>query len=122
MQQDSLGRLSFTTPEPGTADSVTVVNGTIIRQDVALGFLPDPAFSPVPVFYWSGLGSGASIQTNFQPVLRAYITSQYTDDQIVRGEISAPIIFEQNLAALSDVTVWDLRFDAATGRFSITQA
>ncbi|KAG6380461.1 hypothetical protein JVT61DRAFT_8604 [Boletus reticuloceps] len=140
LQQDGSGVLSFTPPETGTPDSVTVVNGTQLRQDVALGFLPPEAFAPVTVNVWKGLGylisfsserestnlqtyrASESIQTNFQPVLRAYITSQYNEAQIVRGEIATPIIFEQNLAALDDITVWDLRFNAASGRFSMTRA
>ncbi|KAF8427636.1 hypothetical protein L210DRAFT_3565096 [Boletus edulis BED1] len=122
LQQNGSGVLSFTPPETGTADSVTVVNGTSNRQDVALGFLPKGAFSPIPVYYWNGLGSGQSIQTKFQPVLRVYIASDYKEGQIVRGEISSSVIFEQDLSALGDNTILNLSYNYSTGMFSITQA
>ncbi|KAF8428911.1 hypothetical protein L210DRAFT_3563691 [Boletus edulis BED1] len=122
LQQGGSGVLSFTPPETGTADSVTVVNGTSNSQDVALGSLPQGAFTPVPVYYWNGLGASESTQTKFQPVLRAYITSQYREGEIVKSEIATPRILEQDLSILDDNTTWNLRFNAAMGQFSITQA
>ncbi|KAG6380465.1 hypothetical protein JVT61DRAFT_8614 [Boletus reticuloceps] len=66
--------------------------------------------------------SSQSLNTGFQPVLRAYITSAYTEGQIVEDQIPTPFIFEQNLSYLDNITVWDLKYDFPTGRFSIVRA
>ncbi|KAG6380468.1 hypothetical protein JVT61DRAFT_8618 [Boletus reticuloceps] len=66
--------------------------------------------------------SSQSLNTGFQPVLRGYITSDYQEGQIVKGQISVPYIFEQDLSTLDDNTTWNLSYDTATGKVSINQA
>ncbi|KAF8427639.1 hypothetical protein L210DRAFT_3137872 [Boletus edulis BED1] len=66
--------------------------------------------------------SSQSLNTDFQPVLRAYITNEYTEGQIVKDQISTPIIWERDLSSLDNITVWNLECDPPTGRFSIDRA
>ncbi|KAF8125330.1 hypothetical protein EV363DRAFT_1351436 [Boletus edulis] len=66
--------------------------------------------------------SSQSLHTDFQPVLRAYITNFYTEGQIVKDQISTPIIWEQDLSSLDDNTVWNLEYDFPTGQLSIDRA
>ncbi|KAF8119696.1 hypothetical protein EV363DRAFT_1380923 [Boletus edulis] len=66
--------------------------------------------------------SQSLLNTGFQPVLRAYITNEYTEGQIVKGQISTPIIWEQDLSSLENDTAWGLKCDPYTGQFSIARA
>ena len=55
----------------------------------------------------------------FSPVLHAYITSAYQEQQIIKGEIPALLIFRQDLSTLAYHTVWGLHYNPDTGAFSM---
>ncbi|KAF8122299.1 hypothetical protein EV363DRAFT_1456625 [Boletus edulis] len=109
---------SFNTSE---TDSVTVVNDT---SDVQNAFLHGGQ-SPVPLYYWS-LNASESIQTNFQPILRAYISRALPVGRIIQTAIPASAVFTWNLSLLDDNTIWDLKYDehypAETEHFQIAAA
>jgi hypothetical protein len=62
------------------------------------------------------------VTAKFTPILRAYITSDYQETAIIRGVINMPVIWEQDLAALSDSTTWNLIRDPFTGHYTIEEA
>jgi len=115
------GIYGFTPPEALTAvDSLKVSNGTQSKEDISLGFLSEGSIVPTPVYYWDALEAGASIQTQFSPVLRAYVTNEYQEGQIIRGQINSPVIFEKDLSQLGNNTTLVLLFNPVTGEFSIS--
>ncbi|KAG2073450.1 hypothetical protein BDR04DRAFT_1094974 [Suillus decipiens] len=126
-QQTSLkknegGVYSFTTPTTGTPDFVKAVNDAGVKEDLAIGFRAEGQLLPTPVLYFSDVGDASSVTAQFTPKLRAYITSDYQETEILRGEIQSPLVWEMNLATLSVSTTWTLKWDANTGRYSITAA
>ncbi|KAF9222756.1 hypothetical protein BS17DRAFT_837722 [Gyrodon lividus] len=60
--------------------------------------------------------NGAFVKAQFTPVLHAYITEQYQETQIIRGEVDVSSIWEEDLAGLEPSTTWVLTHDKATGR------
>jgi hypothetical protein len=113
------GGFSWTNPVPGSVGYYGAVNGTSQNVDVALGFAQNPGQPLTPALYWNALSPAASTQAQFSPVLRAYITDQYRDQQLIRGEIPSSLLFEQDLSTLDDRTNWVLSYDANTGAFAI---
>jgi len=116
------GRFSFTNPEPGSV-GYEVVNDTDQDADMALGFTEDlhPDQPLTPVYYWNAdtFEPDTSIKTQFSPILRAYITTEYEDHEIIRAPISVPLIFEKDLLKLDDSTVWIVYYSPVTGQFKI---
>jgi hypothetical protein len=64
---------------------------------------------------------GSSIGSQFVPVLRGYITNEYQEGQIIRSEISSPVVFSEDLAGLEQHSVWNLTYNPGTGGFAITR-
>ncbi|KAF8125326.1 hypothetical protein EV363DRAFT_1419265 [Boletus edulis] len=86
----------------------------------------DGSYDKFPVVWKVSMfaASGRSLlNTGFQPVLRAYITSAYEfeEGQIIKDQIPTPFIFEQDLSSLEDITIWNLRYDFRIDRFSIVR-
>jgi hypothetical protein len=63
--------------------------------------------------------SRSSVTVEFIPVLKAYITSDYREGDILRGQVSSPVIFKENLGDLERTTNWILKYDASTGQYQI---
>jgi hypothetical protein len=116
------GKFSFTNPEPGSV-GYEAVNLTHQDADVALGFTEglDPDQPLTPVYYWNAdtFKPNTSIHTQFSPILRAYIATEYEDHEIIRAPISVPLIFEKDLSKLDDSTVWIVYYSPVTGQFKI---
>ncbi|KAG0708325.1 hypothetical protein DFH29DRAFT_476949 [Suillus ampliporus] len=110
----------FSPPHVGTPGVVQVVNATGAIQDIAIGFISDGYLMPQPALYFKEVGS--TITAAFNPILRAYITSDYQETAILQGAIDTPAIWEHNLASLSESTTLNLHRDPATGHYTITQA
>ncbi|KAG2153858.1 hypothetical protein DEU56DRAFT_425470 [Suillus clintonianus] len=109
-------------PVKGIPGYLEARNDTGSIQDIALGFMSPRDLMPRPVLYFKEVEDGSNITAQFTPMLRAYITSDYQDTAILHGAIDTPAIWEQNLAALSESTTWNLTRDPATGHYRITQA
>jgi hypothetical protein len=64
----------------------------------------------------------AFVKAQFTPVLRAYITEQYQETQIIKAEVDVSSIWQADLVGLASTTTWILTHDKATGRYTITEA
>ncbi|KAG2030952.1 hypothetical protein BDR03DRAFT_1033421 [Suillus americanus] len=64
----------------------------------------------------------SNVTAQFTPRLCAYVTSDYQETKILRGKIQTPMLWEMDLAKLSETTTWNLTWDANTGHYTITKA
>ncbi|KAG1870503.1 hypothetical protein C8R48DRAFT_85395 [Suillus tomentosus] len=112
----------FSTPQMGTSGILQAQNDTGSIQEIAVGFINKGDFMPTPVLYFSDVGHGSRVTAKFTPVLQAYITSDYEETSILRGQVDTPAIWSQDLTGLAQNTTWNLSHDANTGRYTITHA
>ncbi|KAG1799899.1 uncharacterized protein HD556DRAFT_1345730 [Suillus plorans] len=112
----------FSPPQAGTAGILQAQNHTGSIQEIAVGFVNKGDFMPTPVLFFSDVGDGSRVTAKFTPVLRAYITSDYEETSILRGQVDTPAIWSQDLTGLAQNTTWNLSRDANTGRYTITHA
>lgn len=64
---------------------------------------------PSTVLVFKEVGHTLSVQAEFTPRLSAYVTSNYQETEVIRGEISSPVIWEENLAQLGQTTHWEIK-------------
>lgn len=108
----------FSTPVEGTA---AVINDTGETVDLTFGFHADGQSLPTPLVYFNNIKDGSKVTPQFSPRLRAYVTSEYKEGEILTGEIATPLLWEQDLAALDEYSVWDLTWDPETRHYNITR-
>ena len=56
----------------------------------------------------------------YHPILRAYMTSDYQETEVISGEIQTGMIWERDLAQLEDTTNWRLTYDGGSGQYNLT--
>ncbi|KAF9222752.1 hypothetical protein BS17DRAFT_179991 [Gyrodon lividus] len=123
LTKDDHGVYHFSNVVAGEAGYLQAVNGCPLVEDMAIGFTkPNSGEDPIPTLYFKSIGSGAFIKAQFTPVLRAYVTEQYQETQIIRGEVDVSSIWEKDLAGLDSSTTWILTHDKATGKYKISSA
>lgn len=83
---------------------------TVFLPDYSyFNFLQPNAYSP---------GSKARVQ--FTPILRGYIVlGRIEEGEILRGQITSPLLFKENLASLGEATDWLLAYDPGSGTYNI---
>ncbi|KIJ48188.1 hypothetical protein M422DRAFT_247960 [Sphaerobolus stellatus SS14] len=112
----------FTPPVPGTAPtSIVAVNETKEKIDIGVGFALSDSEAKTALV-WSDVGVGLNVTAQFTPTLRAYITADYKEDEILRGAIQSPLLWEKNLAELHESTKLKVIQDPATGSYTINYA
>ncbi|KAG2146200.1 hypothetical protein DEU56DRAFT_786802 [Suillus clintonianus] len=120
MGDDSL--FSFSEPVAGTPGLLKATNKTGLIQEIAVGFFnPLDTFKPFPALYFKQVGDNSHVMAKWKPVLRVYLESEYQESSVLVGAIDTDAIWSQDLHALSQNTVWDLTWDAATGHYTLTQ-
>ncbi|KAG1812557.1 uncharacterized protein BJ212DRAFT_1301531 [Suillus subaureus] len=112
----------FSSAQAGTSGVLQAVNKTGAVQDLAIGFMNKGDLMPTPALYFNEVGDESSVKAQFTPILRIYVTSDYQETAILRGAIDTPAIWTQDIAALAENTIWNLKRDTATGRYTIVQA
>ncbi|KAL4071526.1 hypothetical protein V8B97DRAFT_1917352 [Scleroderma yunnanense] len=124
-------------PQKTKTVSVVATNDTGSVQTIALGthFTPS-AMSPannttwiIDVVYSHGIkqpltvfpdvGHGKSVATKFNSKLRAYVTSEYKESSIIRGPVQSPLILDVDILQLGASTVFQLKYDSASGQFTL---
>ncbi|KAF8132976.1 hypothetical protein EV363DRAFT_1162813 [Boletus edulis] len=124
LKDPQTGHFFFDDPKPGVPSNVTVENGTDDDRGVGLvGFVKDIGTDNeklVPAYYWDNFVSSESIGATLQPILHAYVTSDYREGLILQDPISVAAIFEEDLLNLEPDTSWTLSYDPSNGQFSIT--
>ncbi|KIJ04450.1 hypothetical protein PAXINDRAFT_22260 [Paxillus involutus ATCC 200175] len=120
LTKDSSNAYHFSTPV--AAELPGMKNGCPEPEDVAVGLADSNSGAPpVPVLYFSGVAPQAVLNPQFNLTLRAYITENYREGEIIRGQVSSPVIWEYNLVRLRESTTWALTYDPATGQYRLTQ-
>ncbi|KAF9237975.1 hypothetical protein BU15DRAFT_75585 [Melanogaster broomeanus] len=76
---------------------------------------------PIPMLYFESVGSGATASAQFHPILRAYITSEYQESEILRSAVAWPVLWERNLPELDESSTWALSRNVSTGEFTLIQ-
>ena len=111
------------------------------RAEFCLGFFENPnrEIEPSQVLFFEGVGyvnsfplltwisclqptvhsSGSQVQVKFTPVLRGYITTDYQENAVVRGQILADRLFDEDLVNLEPVTNWRITYNKGSGVYSI---
>ncbi|KIJ44512.1 hypothetical protein M422DRAFT_252119 [Sphaerobolus stellatus SS14] len=112
------GIIDFTTPESGTAGVIQALNQTNQRTDIGVGFLKD-ARRPSTVLVWRQVSNNANVTAEFTPKLSAYVTTDYQENEVLRGAIQTGAIWQENLAKLPLVSSWIFKEDAATGEYKL---
>ena len=64
--------------------------------------------------------SGSQVQIEFTPILRGYITTAYSVNTILRGQISPEAVFKQDLTELDPITNWKVSYDSTSGAYHIS--
>ncbi|KAG1883171.1 hypothetical protein F4604DRAFT_1741156 [Suillus subluteus] len=123
-QQTTLTKDSgaFEFSAPVEASYMKAINDTGAKVDFTFDFKTTEASLPTPMLYYNNVENKSSITPRYDLKLRAYVTSDYTQGQILQGEITAPLLWEADLVELSETTTWNLTWDPLTGRYNITKA
>ncbi|EGN93641.1 hypothetical protein SERLA73DRAFT_189372 [Serpula lacrymans var. lacrymans S7.3] len=116
------GVFYFSPPTTGKENYMVALNDTGSPQDIAIGFKDGGDPWPKPALYFNNVGQNSNVTAQFTPILRAYITSDYQETDILRGAIQTKAIWEVNLAELRETTTWNLSREPHTGIFKITPA
>ncbi|KAF9220773.1 hypothetical protein BS17DRAFT_769099 [Gyrodon lividus] len=123
LTKDDNGVYRFSGVVDGEEGYLQAVNRCPLVEDMSIGFTkPNSGQEPTSVLYFKSIGNGALVNAQFTPVLRAYVTEQYQETQIIRAEVDSSCIWEKDLAALGMNTTWVVKRDKATGNYRITRA
>ncbi|KAG1829021.1 hypothetical protein DFJ58DRAFT_826192 [Suillus subalutaceus] len=109
---------------PVEASYMKAINDTGAKVDFTFDFKTTEASLPTPMLYYNNVESKkkVALPPRYDLKLRAYVTSDYTEGQILQGEITVPVLWEVDLAELSETTTWNLTWDASAGHYKITKA
>jgi hypothetical protein len=100
---------------------ITASNDSGAIENMSVGFMNGDNYEPT--FIWMDVGAGTSVEAQYHPILKAYVTSQYKEAQFLTADLMtmAPI-WTQNLSDLpTETTKFSFNRDPATGRYTITQ-
>jgi hypothetical protein len=112
---------SFSTPtDIKPSQQIVAQNEAPGRENIGVGFfVGSPEDAPSTILLFQGVGSTSSAQVQFTPILRAYITTDYQETQILRGQVTSPILFNRDLTQLEEETNWKITYNAGSGKFQI---
>jgi len=113
------GSLMFTPPMPGREGFLECANQTWSIASFGVGSLNGPDLSPTVI--WKNILSHMFLRVQPTSELLIYATSQYKSSEIITGPIQAPLLWDQNLEFLTDVTNLTVSVDPHDGKISITQ-
>jgi len=115
------GILDFTPAVSGTAGVIQALNRTNERTDIGVGFLKDER-RPTTALVWRQVSHNANVTAEFTPKLSAYVTADYQENEVLRGAIQTPPIWQENLAKLPVTSAWTFKQDHATGEYKLVPA
>ncbi|KAF9237974.1 hypothetical protein BU15DRAFT_75584 [Melanogaster broomeanus] len=115
------GAYTFSAPTTGESpDSLQAKNASSSSESLALACITASSV-PTPVLYLDSVASGTLTSARFVPRLRAYVTSNYQEAQILRSGVSSSVIWEQNLADLDASSTWALTYNPMSGTHSLSR-
>jgi hypothetical protein len=71
--------------------------------------------------YSTNRRDNSHVTVKFTPILRAYITSDYRETDIIQSAMDTSAIWTEDLTALSEDTTFNLTRDSNTGHYMLTQ-
>jgi len=112
---------SFSTPTSiKPSQQIVAQNDAPGRENIGIGFFTStPDYPPSTVLFFKDVGSTSSAQVQFTPILRGYITTDYQETEILRGQISSPVLFNRDLTQLEEESNWKITYNAGSGIFTI---
>ncbi|KIJ28786.1 hypothetical protein M422DRAFT_189328 [Sphaerobolus stellatus SS14] len=105
----------FQPPESGTAGVIQALNQTNQRTDIGVGMYHHPQ----SLLFLTNKLNNANVTAEFTPKLSAYVTTDYQENEVLRGAIQTGAIWQENLAKLPLVTSWIFKQDPATGEYKL---
>lgn len=112
---------SFSDPniiEPPTTQMIAM-NGTNGLEDIGIGFFERPDREPTQMLVFKDVGTESRVQAEFTPILRAYVTSDYQQNALLKGQISTKPLFKEDLVMLREHTNWLLKYNPGSGKYEI---
>ncbi|CAG7849734.1 SubName: Full=Uncharacterized protein {ECO:0000313/EMBL:CCA74886.1} [Serendipita indica DSM 11827] len=100
-------------------DFITARNNTRKIQDIAIGLQPKPRKDPEPILYFPKVGNTTMVVAKYHPILRAYMTSDYQESEVISGEIQTGLMWERDLSQLPDTSSWILTYDDDSGMYNL---
>ncbi|KAM6494843.1 hypothetical protein JOM56_009466 [Amanita muscaria] len=94
-------------------------NSTDGKENIGVGFFARPDCRPYQILVFEGVSAGSSVQSEFSPILGGYITADYKENAVLRGQISSPLIFKEDIVQLPQLTYWELEYNAGSGTYAI---
>ncbi|GJJ06267.1 hypothetical protein Clacol_000458 [Clathrus columnatus] len=124
-----LSKPSTPTTENAVAKRIQAWNQTNVNQSFGIvshitglaGFNSGNSYPPTTTLYFNGVGSGYNVTAQFTPFLRAYIISDYQENQILRGAIQSPSIWGRDLAELDTTTSLTLSYDPVSATYQLEE-
>jgi hypothetical protein len=118
LKADDQGTFFFDDPTPIPENNIRCTNKTKARQNISTGFNNNN--QPNSVLVFKDVGNNSSVQVEFTPVLKIYISSDYQETEILRGNIqNEDPLWSQNIAGLGESTTLTLTKDAETGEYKL---
>ncbi|KAL4077426.1 hypothetical protein J3A83DRAFT_1579712 [Scleroderma citrinum] len=105
-------------PQKTKTVSVVATNDTGSVQTIALDVVYSHGIKQ-PLTVFPDVGHGKSVATKFNSKLRAYVTSEYKESSIIRGPVQSPLILDVDILQLGASTVFELKYDSASGKFTL---
>ncbi|KAG8777837.1 hypothetical protein FRB91_004885 [Serendipita sp. 411] len=72
-----------------------------------------------PLVIFERVGVSCAAISKFSPILKAYVTRQYQQGEIIHHGIHIPAILHQDLSALKKDTAWVFTRAKLTGKYSL---
>ncbi|KIJ48187.1 hypothetical protein M422DRAFT_247959 [Sphaerobolus stellatus SS14] len=110
----------FTTPEDGSGTSLIVAeNKTTKKIDIGVGFVLSED-NAITALVFRGVGPSNNVSAQFTPIARAYVATEYRQDDILKGPMKSTLLWEQNLEQLEEDTKLLLK-DNPDGTYTLSQ-
>ncbi|CCA74885.1 hypothetical protein PIIN_08855 [Serendipita indica DSM 11827] len=101
------------TEENKEEGSIAATNNTGKLRDIALGLQIDAKADPEPILHFPNIAHHGAVVAKFRPVLRAYMTSDYREHEVISGEVQTNMIWERDLTQLDSVLPRSLSVELA---------
>lgn len=70
--------------------------------------------------FYNPYSAGTTIQiARFNHVIRGYVTSDFKEGDILTRQVTVPVLFEEDLIYLDDVTYWKIVYNRGSDTYRI---
>ncbi|KAF8232867.1 hypothetical protein L208DRAFT_915782 [Tricholoma matsutake] len=111
---------SFSPPEWGAPTGmIRASNETHDTEVIGVGFYTQESELEPSTALTYDVGRNSNITVEFSPVLSAYVTSNYRENEMIKGGIQSPVLWREDLGQLGSHTNWRLQRRPSTGGYEI---